>query len=44
MENAETVHLSVTIINCDMEMQSASTPMNAKDKGHLVTWAKGHLG
>ena len=30
MENAETVHFSVNIIICDMEMQLASTPMNAK--------------
>ena len=44
IENAETVHFSVTIIICDMEMQSASTPMNAKGQGHLVTLAKGHLG
>ena len=34
---------SVTIIICDMEMQSTSTPVNAKGQGHLVTWAKGHL-
>ena len=41
MENAVIVHFSVTII-CAMEMQSTSTPMNAKGQGRLVTWAKGH--
>ena len=44
MENAVIVHFSVTIIICAMEMQSTSTPMNAKCLGHLVTWAKGHSG
>ena len=43
MENAETVHFSVTIIIYDIEMQSPSAHMNANGKGHLMTWAKGHL-
>ena len=42
MENAETVHLSVTVIIYDMKMQS-STPLNAKGQGHLLTLVKGHL-
>ena len=44
MENAGIMQFSVTIIICTMEMQSASTPVNAKGQGHLVTLAKGHLG
>ena len=44
MKNAETVHFSVTVIICDMEMQSTSAPMNAKGQGLLVTGAKGHSG
>ena len=40
MENA--VHHSVTIIICHMEMQSTSTPMNAKGQGLLENLAKGH--
>ena len=40
MENAETVHFSVTIINSDIEMQSTSNPMNANGQGHFVTLAK----
>ena len=39
MEIAGIVQFSVTIIICTMEMQSTSTPVNAK-----VTLAKGHLG
>ena len=43
MKHVETVHFSVSITICDKEMQSFSTPMNAKDQGHLVTFPKGHL-
>ena len=43
MENAVTVHFSVTIIICPMEMQSTSTLMHAKGQGYLVTLAKYHL-
>ena len=32
MGKAEIVHFSVAFNFCDIEMQSASTPMNAKDK------------
>ena len=49
MGKAEIVHFSVAvivcdIIVCDMEMQSTSTPRNAKGQGHLVTLANSHFG
>ena len=44
MGKAEKVHFSVAVIIFGMEMQSASTDMNANDQVHLVTLDKCHLG
>ena len=32
--------LSVVIVLWDMEMQSATIPLNSRGQGHLVTFAK----
>ena len=40
MGKAEKVRFSVTVVLCDMEMQSSSIPMNSKSQCYLVILAK----
>ena len=37
------MHFPVAIVLCDVEMQSASIPLNRRGLGHSVAVAKGHL-
>ena len=36
--------LFLLLFACDTEMQSTFNSLNSRDRGHLVTMAKGHLG
>lgn len=44
LENLKKVHSSVSILLCDMGMQSRSFPLDLGGKGLKLTSAKGHLG
>lgn len=37
------VHFSVAIVLCDMNVQSASIPLNLRGQGHLMIFAKVHM-